>query len=221
MLLVFALAVAAMLCVTVFFWRGQLRQHLQPFLWFVVCAWLARERGARADHGRLLPGLLLVLFAVHAVAWAHAFRLDYARPFSNAKAAAAALRGSDLAGATFIGSIDYAVQGLAAYGVGPIYYPESGRFGTFVYWGVERRPLVEPRDVLAAARRLLREHEPPLVLITSYAIFSYAEPVEFLAAPDVRVRLLGHFEGAIVPTEDFHLYRLDRPSVDSRVEGAR
>jgi len=246
MLLAFSLAVAAMVCITLFFWRGQMRQHLQPLVAFLVCAWLLRSDAARGGGGAerrlstpagdrrwpasrrspgaeprdgspswdgvLLPGFLGALFAVQVVAWSHAFGMDYMRPFSNARAAASFLHAQDLDGVTFVGSIDYAVQAVAGYGIGPIYYPESDRFGTFVHWGAERLPLVEPKDVLAAAIRVLDERARPVVLITSYALFSHAEPAEFLAAPGVRVRPLGRFEGAIVPTEDFHLYHLDRVS---------
>jgi len=225
-LLLFASGVGAMLLIVTFLWYGQIRQHAQPFLLFVLCAWLARcepdsrplrpslgeQRRRRAERGeRLLPRFLGVLLALQLVAAAYAYAQDFARPFSNSRAAGSYLRQQDLRGTVLVGSVDFAAQTLAAYVREPIYYPESGRFGSFVHWGRERAAFVTPPQVFATAARFLERSERGVVLITNYPMFECAAGAEFETASGVRVRCLARFEGAIVVSENFHLYWLGGP----------
>jgi len=215
---VFALGTAVMLSVVFFVWFGWMRHHGQVFLWFFICSWLATAlpAGGAAPDGTApsvaasragRPGLVLTaVLATQVLAAAHAWAVDLALPFSNARAVGALLRQRELDGLPLVGSRDYAIQPVAAYAKRAFYYPESGRVGTFLDWGPGRR-LVSPEEVLGAVHDLVLRERGDAVLVLNYQL-----P---LLGPGGRVRLgervelvgLASFTGAIVADEDYSVWR--------------
>jgi len=220
-LLVFLLGSAAMLTVTFFFWFGYMRHHGQPFVWFLVCCWLGRvlatngppERAGAHTNGasarrRHCANALTALLLVQLVASGYAMRQDLIHPFSNATVTGRALAADEFADATLVGSVDYAVQPICAFIDRPFFYPESGRFGTFIDWG-PGRDLVSPQLVLQEALELLEREQQDVVMVLSYP--PLMTPGQTLPVGDrVEMTYVRRFVGALVPDENYHLYRLSR-----------
>ncbi len=212
-LAVFALGSAAMLLITLFQWYGWARHHGQLYLLFVACWWLSRvdvEHRETAATAGLASRVLTVVMALQVVAGAYAWVTDLVRPFSNASRVGAYLREPGFADAVLVGSLDYAAQGVAAYVDREIYYPQSRSFGTFVRWGPERQAVPSTR-VLEDAVALLRERGRDVVVILNFEVQSPRQGEVVPVAPDARVEGLARFEGAIVPDEDFFVYRFFAP----------
>jgi hypothetical protein len=206
---VFALGAATMLSITFFVWYGSVRHHGQVFLWFLVCLWLWRGPrettfgAGKAIHGHLRP-LLTALLAAQALAGAYAYAMDLAHPFSNAKAAGTHLRRPEFAGVPFVGSIDYAVSPIAAFVDREFYYPESGRFGTFLDWGPSRR-LVPLDVVLNDAVELLRAEGRGVLLVLSYQPATLEPGSVRPLGEGVRLRCFARFSGALVADENYYM----------------
>lgn len=216
LLAVFLLGTGAMLGVTLFFWYGYARHHGQFFLWLLCCAWLARalpqgERSScpgrrRGGWGSALSATLTVVLLLQALACAWAVVQDVARPFSQSRAVGTALRGEEFDGTILVGSIDYAAQPVAAYVERPIWYPESERFGTFVDWSARRR-MVPVEKVLQDALSLFEERGRDVVLVLNQTP-SIAPGQRLALGQNGELVYLAAFTGAIVPDENYHLYRL-------------
>ncbi len=134
---------------------GALRHH--GFLWVlaIACLWLAAADGA---FGRRRQALLLAPFLAAGV-WAAAIAAwrDWREPFSGARCAASAVRRQGLDRLPLVGSADYATSGVAGYlSRGRLYYPASGREGSFLVWDFARTredALTQPEILAAAAAR--------------------------------------------------------------------
>jgi len=210
----FGLGVVPMLALTLFVYFGSLRHHAQPFLWFVACAWLAgglrREPGSASGPPRAAEPLLVGLLAVQAIAGAMLLAADATRPFSSARATAAWLERPEYADALLVGSVDYAVQPIAAWTESPFYYPEQRRFGTFVDWGGSRVQLPTNR-ALEEGIDLVRRESRSVVLVLTTPPPSLLRETQVELRPDVHARYLASFEGAIVPDENYTLFLLYDP----------
>jgi len=154
--------------------------------------------------------MLTTLFALQVVAGAYAYGSDLVRPFSHAERVGRHLRSPEYRQMLLFGSIDYAVQPISAFVDKPIYYPELGRFGTFLTWGTERT-LVSPESVLERAVEMTQTQDQDVVVILSYPM-SGPEPGKVVPwRPDVHVEGIEHFTDAIVADENYYLYRFFDP----------
>jgi hypothetical protein len=213
-----------MLAIVFFVWFGSMRHHGQVFLWFVVCCWLAEglrplagapsglptaPAGAVAPGGRLLTALLVAQVVAGAQAWA----IDLARPFSNARAVGVLLRRPEVDGVRLVGSVDYAIQPVAAYAGRAFYYPESGRVGTFLDWGPGRRR-VSLVEVLEDVRRLLQLERRDVILVLNYPPEPLDPGEQVRLGEGARLLCFAGLVGAIVPDEDYYLCRafLEEPA---------
>jgi hypothetical protein len=210
---VFVVGTVTMLSITLFVWYGSVRHHGQILLWYLVCAWLwycldTEETTADTPAPwRGLGGTLLtILLLGQALAGAHAYAMDLRHPFSNAKAVGLHLRHANFEDVTLAGSIDYAVQPIAAFVERPIYYAESGDFRTFLDWGPSRE-IVPPQVVLRDALALLREHDRDVVIVFSYQPGTMQPGETLRLGPDARLHCFARFDGALVPDENYHLCR--------------
>ena len=71
----------------------------------------------------------------------------------------------------------------------------------------------------SSAVRLAREQHRPVLLVLSYGPGDYAVGDSREVAPGVRIEHLARFEGAIVPTENYYVYRVttnDQAPADGR-----
>jgi len=217
-LAVFLLGTGSMLVATLFFWHGYTRHHGQFFLWLMCCIWLARVLPGTEDRGRSQPrgrswspplsALLTALLLLQALACAWAVVQDVRRPFSQSRAAGLLLRGAEFEDTILVGSVDYAVQPIAAYVDRPIWYPESGRFGTFMDWSARRR-LVPVENALQDALDLFEREGRDVVLVLNHTP-RLALGQRLALGPDGELLYFAALTGAIVPDENYHLYRLGR-----------
>jgi len=201
-LALFGAGTFSMFAVTLLVYFGELRHHGQIFLLFVIGCWLRHEPGEdrrQVLRERFLAGLLVVQVFVGF----YAFALDLRYPFSNAAALGHLLKQPPYADRVLVGSHDFAVQSVAAYAGRPIFYPESGAFGTFVDWGANRRNTL-PIDALRSAVALAEQRGEPVLMILNVrpADFTDAWRAHFLAS-GVAIRYAAGFDDAIVPDENY------------------
>jgi hypothetical protein len=207
----FVLGAAPMLIVVFFFWYGSVRHYGQIYLLFVTCCWLAqRMRGD--DPPKLMRIFLSVLFVLQAGAAVCLYAADLSRPFANPKAAAEFLEADEFKDTIWLGSVDFAAQSIAVYVERQIYFAESNRFGTFVDWGKEREPFLKPQAMGRLAADLARQSGKDVMLILNYEPFALPELGEpshvIWIEPNVRVIRVKSFQWAIVPSENYFLFRL-------------
>lgn len=214
--LAFALGAASMLSITLFAWYGQLRQHAQIFMLFVVCLWLDRILETRfaprpAPSARSLRPAASValtsLLALQFVAAGYAYAMELARPFSNASRAGAYLRQPEFDDALLVGSFDYSAEPIAAYVPKRIYYPESGEFRTFLDWGPQRKR-VGPQIVLEQAVELMRSRHREVLVVLCYELAELRPGETDALDESARMEYLARFDGAIVPDENYFVYRI-------------
>jgi len=224
---VFLVGAATMLAITLFVWFGFARHHGQHFVWFLACAWIGAAIGPERPGPQIARGgraWLAGLLTIHAVTAAHAYLLDLALPFSNARAVAAYLDTPEFRELPVVGSVDYSVEPVAGYLDRPVWYPESDRFGTFLDWS-DRRRLVSPVKVLADATALSEREGRDVVLILSYKLSATPQgrsalrpwnemPLGATASlgAGATVRSFARFTGANVEDENYHLYRVSVPA---------
>lgn len=209
---------AAMLGVVLFVWYGQLRQHGQFYLLFVACSWLAvhvaapgRARPFPAAWAETLGRAAWIgVLVIHVAAGTYAWFRDFQLPFSNAAGAARFVERETPADAVIVGSVDYAVEPIAAYIDRPIYYPETKRFGTFMTWGAGRG-LVPPMAALDAAVNFAKEGRE-VVMILSNKPDDYSPGQVVTIGDGLWMEYLTSFEGAIVHEENYFLFRISPPS---------
>jgi hypothetical protein len=203
---VFLLGLAPMFALTAFVWFGFQRHHGQPFVWFLACAWLAgglRAESPPAPSGSAEP-ILVGLLAFQFLAGALLLREDFARPFSLARTAGRWIEQPERAHALLAGSRDYAVQPIAAWTRRPFFYPDQGRFGTFMDWGSSRAELT-PSEVLERSAALARREGRVVLLVLSWEPTGLQPGTEYALGPHVRVRYLERFVGAMVPGENYYV----------------
>jgi hypothetical protein len=210
---VFILGSATMLSITFFVWYGWVRHHGQVFLWYIVCCWLWYGLGSKGGEkfdgssapGRGMAGATLTgLLLLQSIAGAHAYAMDLLHPFSNAKATGQYLSQDEFSELTLVGSIDYAMQPVAAYLDRKFYYPESGEYRTFLDWGPSRR-LVPPETVLRDSLRLLKERQRDVVVVTNFQPGTLSPGQTVRLGPDARLQCLARFDGALVADENYHV----------------
>ena len=210
----FLLGLAPMLALTLFVYFGSARHHGQPFLWFLACAWLAgglrREAGAPGGPPRAAESLLVGVLALQVIAGATLLATDYARPFSSARAAAAWLERPEYSDTLLVGSIDYAVEPIAAWTRRPLYYPEQRRFGTFMDWSASRQR-VPMSQALEDGVELFRRESRSVVLVLNKPYIMLPLGGWVALRPDVHARYVARFVGAIVPDENYHVFLLYDP----------
>ncbi|MEO6196149.1 MAG: hypothetical protein ABIS20_24270 [Thermoanaerobaculia bacterium] len=191
----FCLGAAGILAFGYVKYAGVLRHQGHLWLLFAAALWLGG--GFQQDERRSWRSrALLVLLIVHCGAAAFASWMDLRHPFSNGAATAELIHGEGLDRYLLFGSREPPAASVALPLGRPLYSPSRGIFVTHPDWGPEQREL-SPQEVRCAARELARREAGDIVLVMN----SELPPWEELAPAGSRV-------GAIVATEDYHLYRL-------------
>jgi hypothetical protein len=191
----FCLGAAGILAFGYVKYAGVLRHQGHLWLLFGAALWLGG--GFQQDDRRSWRArALLILLIVHCGAAAFASWMDLRHPFSNGAATAELIHGEGLDRLPLLGSREPPAATVALALGRPLYSPSRGVFVTHPDWGPEQREL-SPREVHCAARELARREAGDIVLVMN----SELPPWEELTPAGSRV-------GAIVATEDYHLYRL-------------
>ena len=168
------------------------------FLVLLACLWLSfsqqRPSPLVSKRSAVTIGVTL-LFASQAVAGALAAAIDLTWPFSAGKDTAEFIERRGYADATIVGSKYFMVSTAANYLNRPMYYAETGSFGTFSRWKGYRAP-VSPADLLRTAREMARLHQKDVVMVVSYDLGVVGDSVQKLAT----------FQRSIVPEERYWLY---------------
>ena len=93
-----------------------------------------------------------LLFASHALAGGLAAATDLVLPFSAGKETAEFIQRRGYADSTMVGSKYFIVSTVANYLDRPMYYAETGQFGTFSRWKAQRTAIA-PADLVRTAQR--------------------------------------------------------------------
>jgi hypothetical protein len=152
------------------------------FILYLACLWCGFTRG----HGQtprsppkglsvqterlFLPSIL----ALQVIAGAYAWTLHLMRPFSAGKLAADFIRQHGYAHLLIIGSKEANVTPVTAYLDQPIYYPDSGRYGTFSFENTARHDL-SPQELLqSVAQMAVKAHGDTLLVRSVSFTMSHA-----------------------------------------------
>jgi hypothetical protein len=168
------------------------------FLVLVACLWLSfsqRQFSTLVTKRSAMTIGVTLLFFGHALAGAVAAATDLVWPFSAGKETAAFIQQRGYAGATMVGSKYFRVATVANYLDRPMYYAETGNFGTFSRWKGPRTA-VSPADLVRTAKEMACRNRKDVVLVTSYKLGAASESVRELAS----------FQSSILTDERYWLY---------------
>jgi hypothetical protein len=168
------------------------------FLVLLACLWLSfsRQRSlVLISKSSAITIVVTLLFASQAVAGELAAAADLAWPFSAGKETAEFIQRRGYADAIMVGSKYFMVSTVANYLDRPMYYMETGNFGTFSRWKGQRS-VVSPDDLLWTAKELARQHQKDVVMVVSYDLGIVGDSLMKLAT----------FHHSILPEERYWLY---------------
>jgi hypothetical protein len=170
------------------------------FLLLMAVMWLAPSMASRraSDESILRSRLWMSILVVQLVVGVFAITMDVRYPFSNGKAIADYVESHHLTNSTIVAVQDTVTPTIAAYLDRTLYQPAGRRFGEFIVWDARLGRDVDSLPV--AVGRFASTRRPVLVVSTS------SLPREL---PDARLELLTAKTGAIVPEENFWLYRVE------------
>jgi hypothetical protein len=194
-LALFAIGVAGILAFTYFKFIGSMRHHGHVWLLLLAAIWIAGGMGNGVRrHWRewLLVGLLLV----HVAAGAIASHQDLRHPFSNGERAAQLIRAKGFERLPLLGYREPPASPIALALRQPLYAPSRSRYATHTDWGPLQRD-VSMDELRCAARALAQRERQDIVLVMTARLPDWPE-----------ARFEGAVEGAIVPNENYFLYRL-------------
>lgn len=210
----FAVGTAGLLAFAYVKYVGVARHHGHLWLLLGAALWLgggvgatsrAEERGG-PRRGWRAP-LLTALLALQVVASGWASAIDLGHPFSNGGAAAAAIRGGDLARLPLLGYREPPTASVALALGRALWAPSRRRFATRPDWGPEQRDLA-PAELRCAARDFAALERSDVGLVVNAPLPAWPE-LEPVAATT----------GAIVASEDYWLYRLRADRLDATAAG--
>ncbi len=191
---------------------GVLRHQGHLWLLFAAALWLGGVQDSQddqEDRRSWRARVLLVFLIIHCGAGVYASWMDLRHPFSNGAATAELIRGEGLDQLPLLGSREPPAASVALALGRPLYSPSRGVFVTHPNWGPEQRELGK-KKVRCAARELARREAGDVVLVMNWEL----PPWEELDPAGSRV-------GAIVDTEDYHLYRLSYSRLGVTARSAR
>jgi hypothetical protein len=209
--LFFAAGTAALLVFYYAKYPGYARHHGFLFACLVVAAWMERSANPRPDRhpsqsavlGRLraFDTSLTVLLVVHVTAAGIAGVLECRHPFSAAPAVTDFLHRNGYDNNPLVGHRDFAAMTLLGSSARrQIYYPQSGRWGSYIIWN--RARLNDPSDqqIIESAHELARREGRSALLVLDRALD------ESLVRSN-QLTMLGRFAGTVLAHENFHVYR--------------
>jgi hypothetical protein len=204
-----------------FAYLGYTRHHGALFLTLLAALWLGEEEppfrlpgkalGAAAGWARrkALPAVLIVLLTIQAAGAAVAVRYDLDLPFSQAERAAMYIREQGLTDRILVGDVAYTMSTISAFLDRPIYLPRLEQWGTYTPWIRAAHENTGMTEILAAAERLSRETGRDFLIILNY-------PLGKESLMSRRLRPVASFGGAIVESENFYLYQLEKRTLGVR-----
>ena len=168
------------------------------FLVLLTCLWLSfsqQQFSTLVTRRSVVTMGLTLLFASHALAGGLAAAIDLVLPFSAGKETAEFIQRRGYADSTMVGSKYFIVSTVANYLDRPMYYAETGQFGTFSRWKAQRTAIA-PADLVRTAREKARLNRKDIVMVVSYDLGAAGESVPELAS----------FQRSIFTEERYWLY---------------
>ena len=187
---------------------GELRHQGHFWLLFVAALWLGYAEDLQ-DRRSWRVRALLVLLILHCGVGAYASWMDLHHPFSNGAATAALIRSEGLDQHPLLSHREPPAASVALYLDRPLYSPSRKVFVTHPDWGPGQRELSE-QEVRCAARELAAREAKDIVLVMNREL----PPWEELDPAGSRL-------GAIVKSEDYHLYWLRTSRLSSTAGAAQ
>jgi hypothetical protein len=188
---------------------GEQRHQGHLWLLFAAALWLGGGLGLREDRRSWRARTLLVLLLLHCAAGAYASWMDLRHPFSNGAATAELIRGEGLDRYPLLGHREPPAATVSLFLGRPLYSPSRKLFVTHPDWGPRQRE-VSPAELRCAARDLARRQGGDVVLVMNWELPPWEE-----------ITPAGSRTGAIVASEDYHLYRLLHSRLDATAPAAR
>jgi hypothetical protein len=206
------------------------------FILYLACLWCGHTRG-RDQKPRSAPTSLPVqmerfflpsILALQVVAGAYAWVLHLMTPFSASKLAAEFIRQHGYANLLIIGSREGYVTPVAAYLDRPIYYPDSGRYGTFSLDNTARHDLSVQELMQSVTQMAMKAHGDTLLVCNSRVVISRDGITQDVrsawVSPDgrfyslsgppteqrMKISLLAGFR-TVTGDEDYSLYLISKP----------
>ncbi len=196
---------------TAFGVAGYARHHGILFLALVGAAWQARrDAGPTARPSRTW----LAVLVVGALGGLASLAIDQ-RPFSRAADVAGWLRREGLADGFLIGWRDMPASTVGGQLGRPLYHLECECLRRHVVWNTRRVDVADGDDLAARLRRGLdaAPGREAVVIVSGPRTLDPALPL-----PGIEVERLAAFGGAVVPEENFTVYRL-RPAGGMAAKG--
>jgi len=188
---------------------GELRHLGHWWLLFVAALWLSGgARDLRDDRRSWRARAFLILLVLQCGAGLYASWMDLRHPFSNGTAAAELIRAEGLDRHPLLGYREPPAATVALALGRPLYSPSRRVFTTHPDWGPEQREL-GAQEVRCAARDLAQKEGEDVVLVVNRELPPWPE-----------LDAAGATRGAIVATEDYHLYWLRYGRLDTTASSA-
>jgi hypothetical protein len=210
---------------------GALRHSGLYFILYLSCLWYRSTWGTpqslrtvpASPFAQLERFFLPVILALQVVAGVYVWLIHYSAPFSNSKRAADFIRQHGYTNLLIAGSREAYTSPLAAYLDRPIYYPDTARYGTFIYETTTPHDLSTPQALVRVAQLATTAQGDVLFVLNDEITLMknrVAEPLtsawlhpdgsvsrlsETTAKPFMQISLLVQFRGAIVG-ENYSLY---------------
>jgi hypothetical protein len=179
--------------------NGYLRHNGHLYIAFIAMLWI-REYLPGKEPGRKKAGKVLFtgILIIQLVAAVMAVGFETIRPFSQAKPAAEYIR-SQFPGSIILAYEDVGTSSVSAYLDQPVYYPQSGRFGTFIIWNAARlRPVLTTASILRRGDSLENLYRRKVVYLFNYY------PVDSAAHCGLELRKT--FAPSVEPMESYYVY---------------
>jgi len=189
---------------------GELRHQGHWWLLFAAALWLGGAQGFQRDDRRSWrAAVLLALLILHCGVAAFASWMDLRHPFSNGAATAELIRRNGWDRQPLLGYREPPASSVALPLGQPLYFPSRGVLATYPTWGPDQREL-NNQELRCAARDFARRQGRDVLLVIDREL-----------PPWLELEAAGSVTGAIVATEDYHLYwlRIGRLAETATVAG--
>jgi len=205
----FCLGAAGLLAFAYVKFVGFMRHHGHWWLLLVAALWLSSGQGFEKGCRSWRSMAFLILLILHCGAGFYASWMDLRHPFSNGAATAELIRSEGLDRYPLMADREPQAATVTLALGRPLFFPSRGVFATYPDWGPRRREL-NRRQLRCAARDLARREGRDIVLVMSQELPPWEE-----------LDMAGSRLGALVSSEDFHLYQLryDRLGGTARAAG--
>ena len=208
-LLLFVLFTASMLGFRHFVHLGYIRHSGFLFIMFIVCLWLGRYykddvklKSARliywADFGKKYrERFLYTLLIIHFATGLFASGMEWFCTFSTARDTAKYIKAHHLDILPMCGDHCMVAHAVAGYLGQSIYYPGSGKIGSFVLYSGKNETIDIP-TLIERAKQFADNKKSDVLLVLNYK----------LSINDPLIIKIAEFNRSIVSDEEFYLYLL-------------